>query len=288
MDHSVRHMLIATILFFLMGLGVKLLPEIPTSEIVLFRALVALVLGYAMIRNRGISFFGTRKKLLILRGIFGTFSLIGFFHSLHALPMATAVTVQQLSPIFATLLAVVVLKERVAPIRWIYFFAALFGVILVNGFEFGADSLNMLIGVGSALSAAVAYTSISMIKNQEHPLTIIFYFPLITVPVILPFAIRDWVFPRFYEWLLLIGIGVCVQGAQYYMTMSFQNGSTAKVSIVTYLGVVFAVISGYFIFAERLSILTMSGITLIILAVALNTFHREPTPVHLPNNTRSA
>jgi drug/metabolite transporter (DMT)-like permease len=278
MDRSIRDMTVASVLFFFMGLGVKLLPRLPVSEIVLFRALIALGLGFFMIRSRGLSLFGTQKKLLVLRGIFGTFSLIGFFHSLHALPMATAVTVQQLSPIFATLLAVLVLKDKVAPVQWAYFFAALFGVVLVNGFEFSADSLNVLIGVGSALSAAVAYTSISMIKNKEHPLTIIFYFPLITVPVILPFAIRDWIFPRFHEWVLLLLIGICVQGAQYYMTMSYQNGSTAKVSIVTYLGVVLSVISGYLFFAESLDGLTLSGIALIIIAVILNTFHKNAAP----------
>jgi hypothetical protein len=63
MGPGVIHMAIATVLFFLMGICVKSLPAIPVSEIVLFRAVIALVIGYAMIRSKNISLFGTHKKL---------------------------------------------------------------------------------------------------------------------------------------------------------------------------------------------------------------------------------
>jgi drug/metabolite transporter (DMT)-like permease len=276
LDRSVIDMAIASVLFFCMALCVKVLTTLPTSEVVLFRAVFAIILGYFMNRASGAPFFGNHRRLLVTRGFFGTFSLIGYFHSLHHLPLATAVTVQQLSPVFSTILAVAFLKEKVGLWQWIYCAGAFAGVVLVNGFVLGDSTLDLAIGTASALSAAAAYTSISMIRDREHPLTIVFYFPLITVPIILPFAIADWVTPNAQEWFFLALVGIFVQSAQYFMTKAFQFGKTSRVGIVSYLSIVLSVISGYILYAEALSFQTMAGIGLIVVSVFLNTAYPAP------------
>ena len=98
-----------------MNVCVKALPNIPTHEIVFMRGLIALVLCSAMIYQKGIPFWGTHKRLLLLRGITGTCALGIYFYTLKVLPLATAVAIQHLSPIFTALLACIVVKERIPP-----------------------------------------------------------------------------------------------------------------------------------------------------------------------------
>jgi drug/metabolite transporter (DMT)-like permease len=57
----------------------------------------------------------------MIRGVFGVIALTSFFYTLKELPIAIAVTVQYLSPLFTVLLAVHLLGERVRPIQWLFF-----------------------------------------------------------------------------------------------------------------------------------------------------------------------
>ena len=106
-------------------------------------------------------------------------------------------------------------------------------------------------------------------------LVIIFYFPLVIIPLILPLVIRDWVTPTAIQWLYLLGVGVFVQIAQYFMTRAYQLGDASVVSLPGYLGVIWASAGGYFFFDESLSLLAFFGITLVMAGVVGNTLYRR-------------
>ena len=109
---GVSSMAIASVFFFLMSVLVKFCRDIPLSQIVLFRGGIAMLICVTQLRFLKISPWGKQRKLLIARGFFGTFALILFFSTLTMVPLATAVTIQYLSPIFTTILTVLVLKEK--------------------------------------------------------------------------------------------------------------------------------------------------------------------------------
>lgn len=220
--------------------------------------------------------WGTHKKFLLARGFFGTLALILFFTTLHMLPLATAVTIQYLSPIFTTLLTALLLKEKFFKGQSLFFIFALSGVVIIKGFE-GGETLPLIIGVTAAFFAACAYTCIRKIQSLggEHPLVVIFYFPLVTIPLITPKVYFDWVHPTPKEWLALIGVGIFVQIAQYFMTRAYQLGEGSVVSIAGYLGVIWASIGGYFIFEEEIKSTTTIGMLLIMGGVIGNTLFRQ-------------
>jgi len=272
---GVYNMAIASVFFFLMSVLVKFCENIPISQIVFFRAMVAMIICIGQLRYLKISPWGTHKKLLIARGFFGTFAMILFFSTLHLIPLATAVTIQYLSPVFTTILTAALLKEKFYKGQVVFFLLALIGVVIIKGFE-GGELLPLLIGISAAFFAACAYTCIRRIQSLggEHPLVIIFYFPLVTIPIITPKMLIDWQTPNQFEMMALIGIGIFVQIAQYFMTRAYQLGEGSVVSIAGYLGVIWATIGGYFIFNEEIQTLTTIGMLFILGGVVGNTIFR--------------
>ena len=172
---SVQSMLLAGVFFALMNVSVKYIPHIPAIEIILFRSLFSLVFSYTMLKRQNINVFGNNKKLLVIRGVVGSVGLISFFYTLQKIPLASAVTLQYLSPILTTILGIYLVKEKVKPIQFLFFAISFLGVVLVQGVDARVNFLYAGIGFISALFSGLAYNVIRKLKNTEHPLVIIFY-----------------------------------------------------------------------------------------------------------------
>ena len=108
----------------LVKIGVKLLPHIPTMEIVFFRCLISFLITYFLLKRKGYNIFGNNKILLTLRGVFGTIALYLYFVILQEIPLATASTLIYLTPLFTSLVGVVILKEKMTTTQWILLFIA--------------------------------------------------------------------------------------------------------------------------------------------------------------------
>lgn len=276
--HAITDMAIATVFFAGMSFCVKWAKPLPTAQIVFFRALIALVLCLIHLRLLGIAPLGTHRKLLFLRGLFGSCALIAYFWSIGHLPLATASVLQSLSPIFTAILGVALLGERFRAAQVVLFALAIAGVVVMQGTGSGGSLGAITVAVSGAALSACAYTVIAKIGKREHPLVVVLWFPLVTVPLISPIVMRVWVWPTPHQWAALLGIGICVQIAQVFMTRSFQTGPTSVVSLVTYLGLVWAGLGGALLFDEPLTFGLLVGAALIVVAVIGTTRLRAVTP----------
>lgn len=267
---GVQSMLLAGIFFAMMNVSVKFVPHIPAVEIIVFRSIFSLVFSFVVLKQLKVPVFGNDKLGLIIRGVVGSISLILFFYTLQRIPLASAVTIQYLSPIFTTILGVFILKEHVRPIQYIFFAMAFVGAVVIQGLDARVDSFSVVLGLISALASGVAYIMIRKLKNSEHPLVIIFYFPLVTLPVALLITYFDWVTPIGWDWLILLWIGICTQFAQYFMTIAYQTGNVSKVSSLSYMGVLYALIFGFFLFGETFDLMSYLGMGLVVIGILLN------------------
>jgi drug/metabolite transporter (DMT)-like permease len=253
-----------------MNVSVKYIPHIPAIEIVWFRSVFSLIFTFVVLRNKAIPVFGNNKMNLITRGIVGSISLILFFYTLQRIPLASAVTMQYMSPILTTLLGIFILKEKVRPIQFLYFAMAFGGVLIIQGFDPRVDTLSAVMGFISALSAGIAYNMIRKLKTSEHPLVIVFYFPLVTMPVASVIMYFDWVMPIGWDWLILLWIGICTQSAQYFMTVAYQTGNLSRVSSLSYMGVLYALFFGFVLFGETFPLPSYIGMALVLVGILLN------------------
>ena len=273
---GVRFMLLATFFFGLMNASVKLLSHLPAIEIALLRSLVSLTLAFSVVKYYSIPLPGNNRPALLLRGFFGSTSLVLYFITLQHMPLATAVTLQYLSPIFTAVMGIFILNEKVKPWQWVFFGISFVGVLMVQGFDSRVVPKYLALGIGSALCAAMSYNMIRQLKGKEHPLIIVFYFPLVSLPVtLLLMSAVTWVMPDGRDWFFLIFIGLTAQIAQYFMTRSYQSEELYKVASLKYVGIVYALAFGYFIFGETFSLAAHVGMVVVLAGVILNIWYKE-------------
>jgi len=263
-------MLISVVGFALMNLTVKFLGRLPATELVLFRSIVSLALSAWFIRRRNIPFFGNNKKYLILRGLCGVTALSMFFYTLQKLPLGSAITLQYLSPIFTALFGMLILKEKVRPVQWLFFVVSFAGIALIKGFDARITPLLFVFGLGSAVFAGLAYVFIRRVKDTDHPLTVVLYFPLVATPVMAVVTLFNWVKPEGWEWALLLLMGILTQIAQIYMTKALQAAEVNEITSLKYLGVIFALSFDFIIFNVSYQPLALAGMALVVGGVVLN------------------
>ena len=274
-NYGIKMMLVASFLFATMNVFVKMLSHIPVVEIVLFRSVISLIISLGILMGSGTPILGNNRKILLLRGVFGSIGLISFFYTLHNMPLATAVVVHYLSPFFTTLIAAWWLKEKFYKWQGLFFLLCFAGILVVKGFDPRVELFPLLVGLLATIASGGAYNCIRRLKNTENPNVIILYFPLVTVPVvsILLFTVFDWVMPVGMDWVYLILVGVLTQFAQYFLTRAYQSESAGTVSFIMYIGIFYTLLYGTFIFNEYFSWPVVGGMLLILTGVLSNVFY---------------
>lgn len=279
MTSGVKYMLLATAFFTLMNVGVKYLERIPVYEIVTFRAAVTLVVGYLLIKRAGLSPWGNNKPLLLLRGLSGTVALVFYFTTLQMMPLSSAVTIQYLSPIFTIVIAGFMLREYTRGLQWLFFLLAFGGVVLVKGFDPRVTPAGLAMGIVAALFSGLAYNFIRKLKDHDDALVVVFYFPLVTLPLVGSYTAFHWVQPDLRELGILLLVGLLTTAMQIFMTKAYQSDRASNISIYNYLGTVYAIVIGYLVFAEPVTAMAALGFALIIFGVVMGTHYRRENSV---------
>jgi len=272
MNKSIVFMILSVLAFTTMNVIVKYLSDFGANQLVFFRSIGTLCFTVPLLLKSKVSFLGNHKKLLLLRGVVGLISLVCFFESLKHLSIGTAVSIRYTSPIFAAILAFILLKEKVKIIQWFVFLFAFLGVLLVKGFSLEISSLGLLLILVSAFFQGFVFVIIRKIGSKENPLVIVNYFMIITFIYGAITSISNWKNPTINQWILLLSLGVFGYIGQVYMTKAFQNNETNFVAPLKYLEVIFTIIFGVLFFNEYYSLLNILGVFFIISGLMYNIY----------------
>jgi drug/metabolite transporter (DMT)-like permease len=277
---GIGFMVQAAFLFAVMSLLVKLAgTRLPTMQIVFARGVITLGIAAAMLVFRRLSPLGGRIPLLLLRGTIGSCAMVCFYAAVVHLPLAEATVIHQTAPLFTALLAAVWLHERLAAGVVIGLLGAFAGVVMIAqpGWLFGVDGTATapfpwqyaFIALLGAVLSAVAYVTVRRLGRTDHPLVVVFWFPLVTVPLTAPFALPVWIAPDAREWLLLLGIGVTTQLAQLQLTRALARETAGRATAVGYLQVAFAALFGAVAFQAWPGAWSWAGMTTIVASLLL-------------------
>jgi drug/metabolite transporter (DMT)-like permease len=261
----------AALCFSFMSAFAKLAGErIPTQEIVLARGLVGTVLTFGILRRMGLSPWGTERKLLLLRGLFGYAALSCFLWAVVRLPLADTTVIHFTNPVFTALLAAVFLGERLRGWETILALMALGGVVVVARPSFLVGESSALdpgvvgVALAGAILSAAAYVTARRLTRTHDPMVIVFAFAFVTLLGSVPATLPVFVWPHGWEWLLLLGVGVATQGGQVYVTKALKAEKAGRAMAVGYLQIVFAAAWGILIFGETPDLWTGVGAAVII------------------------
>ncbi len=269
-------MLAATLLFTIMGVCVKQAStRYGAGEIVLYRSLLGLVAIAGIMRWQHIPLRSPVPAMHFWRSAVGTVALCMWFYSIGGLPLATAITLNYLSPVWIALFMIggsVLLGGARAPDTRLVaaVLAGFAGVVMVLRPTLEQDQLwHGLIGLMSGVLAAVAYMQITALGRAGEPSTrVVLYFSLAGIVAGGALTALDGG-PHTHTAqgaALLLAIGVLATLAQWLMTLAYAAGTTLSVASLQYLGIVFSVLFGIWLFDDPLNAMSLVGMVLIVAA----------------------
>lgn len=267
-------MLLSTLSFAFMNALVKYLVEYSAFQLVFFRSVGSLLITYSILKAKKISPLGNQKKLLLIRAITGAISMLLFFWSVHYITIGSAVTLRYISPIFAALLAVVWLGEKVKPIQWVFFILSFYGVYLIKNFDPSDSVLGIVLVLIAAFFSAIVYMLISKIGKRDHPVVVVHYFMAIATILGGIGSIFYWITPTIKDLFLLSSMGFFGYFGQLFMTKAFQDGEAHMIAPFKYVEVIFTLIFGVFVLSEEYSIYHLLGTAYVIMGLILNVLYK--------------
>ena len=288
MTRGALYMVASAVGFSLMSVLVKIASEagLPTGELVFSRAVVTLIVSYVMVVRAGHYLWGNERGKLIVRGVLGFGGLTCYYGSIAHLPLADATTIQNTTPVVTSLLAWWLLREYVGWSTVLAIACGLTGVaLIVHPSGADADVVGFAFGFGAAGCSAFAYVTVRQLAKTEHALVIVFYFPLVALPLSIPWAVVDWVWPTPVGWLLLVAIGLTTQIGQVFLTMGLMLERAGRATSMGYIQVVFAMIWQTFLFDMPPELASIGGAALIVVGTIAVTRLPPATPVATPPAT---
>jgi len=268
-------MIVSTLAFACMNAIVKYLIHINPHQLVFFRSASCLCFTLGFLLSHKIPIWGNNRKILILRGLAGVTSLTLFFMSIKYLPIGTAVSLRYIAPIFAAVFAVILLREKIWPMQWLFFILAFAGVFVLKGFDAELNTYGLILVLLAAVFSGLVYIIISKIGKTEHPVVVVHYFMMVATLVGGLLSIKNWTDPLGLEWLLLISLGIFGYFGQVYMTKAFQTAKTNQVAPLKYIEVIYTLMLGIFWFGEIYTFWSILGIIMIIGGLILNVWYRS-------------
>ncbi|MGE0179159.1 MAG: DMT family transporter [Sphingomonas sp.] len=259
----------ATIAFAIMAALIKLASDrgVNAPELVFYRSAFALPPLLVWIAASGSSDRWHTKRPLahLLRGAIGLASMFLSFGALTLLPLAEAVTLSFIAPLFAVALSALVLQEAVGPYRWTAVAIGLVGVVVVMR-PAGAElsPLGLGLAVAGAFSVGAATITIRQIGRTETTQSIVLWFTLLCTAaagLLLP------VFGQLHDgatWALLIALGTFGGIGQLLMTASLRAAPVGAVVPFDYAHLIWATLLGWAIWDMHPRLTTWAGAAIII------------------------
>ena len=189
-------------------------------------------------------------KLQILRSSFLFLSTVFFFYAISVISLAEALTLSFISPIIATILSFVLLKEKVGPRRWIAVIAGFIGVLFVIRPGFNEINLATLAAVGAGICYGFYLISTRKLSVIDSPLMTLIFTGLtgcIAISLIVPFF---WTWLSISQWTLLISLAAIGTMAHFLLILSLRYAEASKLAPLGYSEIIMNVIIGYYFFGD--------------------------------------
>jgi drug/metabolite transporter (DMT)-like permease len=286
-------MLFASFAFAAMGAAVKLASSYySTSEIVMYRGMVGTVMLLLLVRHQGGTFRTAFPKEHLWRGFVGVISLWLWFYAIGKLPLATAVTLNYLAPIWIALyLAVMGWWRGKHHVEWPMLLAvgaSFVGVVLALQPAVESNQwLGGAMGIASSVLSAMAYMQVRRLGQMGEPeYRVVFYFSLMTVV----FGLVGTLAPgeagqpslhphSWYSGALLLAVGVSATMAQMAMTRAYRVGKVLVVANLQYTGIIFSSLWGMVLWGDVFGWHVWLGMGVILVSgVAATFYNTRSTP----------
>ena len=250
-----------------MTLFVRLSGDIPTMQKCFFRNAFAAVIAIIALARTDEKFHIKKGSLpgLFARSISGGLGMILNFYAIDRIGLADANILNKMSPFFAIIASIFILKEIPKKADWIAVIIAFVGAVFIIKPSANITSLYALAGLLGGLGAGIAYTFVRKLGQQgERGPVIVAFFSIFTCCLCLPFMLADFHPMSAMQWLFLIFAGLAAAGGQFTVTAAYKYAPAKNISVFDYSQVIFASIWGALVFDELPDYLSVIGYVIVI------------------------
>ncbi|MFF5513182.1 DMT family transporter [Staphylococcus capitis] len=260
--------LISAIGFSFMSVFFRLAGDLPVFQKSLARNLVAMFIPLFFIIKYKQPIFGklSSQPLLISRSTLGLIGVLLNIYAIDHMVLSDADTLMKLNPFWTILLSLIFLHEKVRKYQISAMIIAILGMLLIVKPEFSSSVIPSIAGLFSGIFAASAYTCVRALSKREKPYTIVFYFSLFSVVVLIPFSIFTFEPMTTVQVLYLLGAGLSAAVGQIGITLAYSFAPAKDISIFTYASIIFTALFGFILFGETPDMLATLGYVVIISA----------------------
>ena len=269
-------MFISVCAFSLMDVIVKWSDDYPVGQVLFFRGFCGIIpILFLIPKDRYFDFYKTTRPVLhFKRCLAGLIALVSIFVALRNLPLATVVSISFAAPIFITIFSIFLLDEKVGLYRWMAVLVGFLGIIFITEPGFSALNVYYIYPIIFCLGLSYVAIAIRKLSSTEPAWLISFFFSFSIMLLSFLSFYQGWILPSLLDLFLLSMVGILGGLANLWLSQSYKYSEVSLVSPLKYLGLVFAIIFGYFIWNEIPTSKTLLGALLVIVS-SIIIFRRE-------------
>ena len=262
-------MLIGGIAIALMQAAVKLLSyDLHPFIITLYRAALVFIVLLPILLWRGFETVKTSSvKLQVARGGVGGIGMLCVFTGLSLVPLAEATALLFTVPIFATLLAVSFLSEKVGIRRWSAILVGFGGIIIITRPD-TSMKLGHLYLICAAISWSISILIAKKLTEKDTILSITFWQAMGCVPLAFAASLFVWELPKLEQLVYLLGIACLGTLGHTLLYASLKVGKVSVILPLDYIRIIWSALLGFLLFNHLPTAQMYLGSLLIICATA--------------------
>jgi len=270
------YMIIACMAFGCLWAMIRIASEtVHPVLIVFYRTLFGFLSLTPFYIREGKGAFATKKlKFHLIRGASAVVATFCIFYAVTVVPLAKVVAITYVAPVFAALVAVIILKEKVHTRRIVSMVIGFIGVMVVLRPGSMALSLGEILAFFGAIGIAMTIIMIKVLSATERSETVVAYSYAIVLPVSFLASLFIWKWPTWGEFGLLALVGIFVTIAQLFTVKAFSKADLTAILPLDFIRLIFATLFGYYLFGEPLDNWVWVGAS-IILVSTIYIAHRE-------------
>ena len=249
---AISLMIISGLFFVLMHSAVKYLSkEVHIFEIAFFRCALVIFVLAPIIFQQGKKIFKTKQpKVQFLRITTNSVAMLCFFYGISTTPLAQLTTLGFTVPIFATILAVTLIKEKIRLRRTAALIIGFIGTIIVMRPDISIE-LGALLIIFSSFLWSICLIFIKKLTQTDSAVTISLYFGIGMIPATFALAFPVMQVIDLRQFAILIFIAITGTLAQTIMNYALKKGELALILPFDFLRLIWSVLIGYALFAEE-------------------------------------
>jgi len=282
---AMLYMLAAACLFSIMVTSIRHVSvEVNSFIVVFFRNLFGVIIVAPIIARHGFGFLRTTvPRLYGWRTILGLGSMFLWFYGITVTPVAEAVALSFTAPLFVTVVAVLVLGEKVGLPRWLATIIGFGGTVLVLRPGFAEVTPGHMMLIVSSILMGASIVTIKMLAATEPPGRIVAYMVILFTPVSLVPALFVWEWPSWNALFWLVVIGGAGTLAHMMFARALSKADASAVMPLDFMRLPLTAVIAFFAFSEVPDVFTFVGgavifVSSIYIAQRENRAGRQPKP----------